>query len=106
MNQIPVSPFPRQSLSVVLENTLYELSLKECNGIMAVSVVRDGATIVSNRRAVAGEPVIPHGYLEEGNFILLTDKEALPYYTDFEGATLFVYITRDELTALRGGAYV
>lgn len=102
MKEIPIKVFPRQSLSVVLENVLYELSLKECNGIMAVSVMRDGVAIVSNRRAVAGMPVIPPGYLEQGNFIFLTANDELPYYTDFAGAGTFVYVTREELTDIRG----
>lgn len=97
MKEIPIKQFPRQSLSVVLEGSLYELSLKECNGIMAVTVVRDGVTIVSNRRAVAGVPVIPSGYLEEGNFLILTNNEDLPYYTKFEGSDIFVYVTAEEL---------
>lgn len=97
MKTIPLKQFPRQSLSVVLENSLYELSLKECNGIMAVTVVRDGETIVSNRRAVAGAPVIPSRYLNSGNFFILTNNDTLPYYTEFEGSNVFVWMTNEEI---------
>jgi len=97
MKVIPLKQFPRQSLSVVLENSLYELSLKECNGIMAVTVVRDGETIVSNRRAVAGAPVIPSRYLNSGNFFIFTNNDALPYYTEFEGSNVFVWMTNEEI---------
>lgn len=106
MKQIPIRAFPRQSLSVVLENALYTLSLKECNGVMAASVTRDGVTLVSNRRVVAGMPVIPPGYLEQGNFIFVTADDALPYYTEFEGSDTLVYVTRDELAAIREGSDV
>lgn len=103
MKEIPIKKFPRQSLSVVLEGSLYELSLKECNGIMAVTVVRDGVTIVSNRRAVAGVPVIPAEYLEQGNFLIATTGEELPYYTGFEGSDAFIYLTSEELEDVRSG---
>lgn len=97
MKQIPLKAFPRQSLSVVLEGALYELSLKECNGIMAASVTRDGAVIVNNRRAVAGAPIIPSRYLNDGNFFIITDNDELPYYTAFEGGDVFVWMTNEEI---------
>lgn len=97
VKQIPLKVYPRQSLSVVLEGSLYEISLKECSGIMAVTVVRDGEGIVSNRRAVAGMPVIPSRYLNDGNFILLTDNDELPYYTEFEGSNVLVWVTNEEI---------
>lgn len=97
MKLIPLKPFPRQSLSVVLEGALYELSLKECNGIMAVSVTRDDAVIVNNRRAVAGAPIIPSRYLNDGNFFIITDNDELPYYTAFEGSDVFVWMTNEEI---------
>jgi len=97
MKEIPLKQFSRQSLSVVLENSLYELSLKECNGIMAVTVVRDGETIVSNRRAVAGSPIIPSRYLNDGNFFILTNNADLPYYTGFESSDTFIFLTNEEI---------
>lgn len=97
MKQIPLKSFPRQSLSVLLEGSLYELSLKECNGIMAVTVVRDGVTIVSNRRAVAGMPIIPSRYLNDGNFVIVTDNDDFPYYTEFEASNVFVWMTNEEI---------
>lgn len=97
MKQIPLKSFPRQSLSVVLEGSLYELSLKECNGIMAVTVVRDGATIVNNRRAVAGMLIIPSRYLNDGNFVIVTDNDELPYYSEFEASNAFVWMTNEEI---------
>lgn len=97
MKQIPLKSFPRQSLSVVLEGALYEISLKECNGIMAVSVTRDGEVIVNNRRAVAGAPIIPSRYLNDGNFFIITDNDELPYYTAFEGVDVFVWMTNEEI---------
>ena len=97
MKEIPLKQFPRQSLSVVLENSLYELSLKECNGIMAATVIRDGETIVNNRRVCAGTPIIPSRYLSDGNFFILTNGDDLPYYTGFESSNTFVFLTNEEM---------
>lgn len=101
MKEIPIKVFARQSLSVMLEQSLYEISLKECNGIMAATVIRDGVTIVSNRRVCAGMTIIPEGHLEEGNFVILTENGEIPYYTGFESTDVMVYLTIDETQELR-----
>ena len=64
---------------------------------MAVTVIRDGEMIVNNRRAVAGMPIIPSRYLNDGNFIIVTDNDELPYYTNFEGDNVFVWVTNEEI---------
>lgn len=101
MKEIPIKVFARQSLSIMLEQSLYEISLKECNGIMAATIIRDGVTLISNRRICAGMTIIPEGYLEEGNFVILTENGEIPYYTDFESSNVLIYLTIEEVTALR-----
>lgn len=101
MKEIPLKVFARQSLSIMLEQSLYEISLKECNGIMAATIIRDGVTIVSNRRVCAGMTIIPEGHLEEGNFVILTENGEIPYYTGFESTDVMVYFTVEEVESLR-----
>lgn len=101
MKEIPLKVFARQSLSIMLEQSLYEISLKECNGIMAATIIRDGVTIVSNRRVCAGMTIIPEGHLEEGNFVILTENGEIPYYTGFESTDVMVYFTVEEIAAIR-----
>ena len=101
MKEIPLKVFARQSLSVMLEQSLYEISLKECNGIMAATIIRDGVTVISNRRVCAGMTIIPEGYLEEGNFVILTEDDEIPYYTGFESSNVLVYLTIDEVNDIR-----
>lgn len=101
MKEIPLKVFARQSLSIMLEQSLYEISLKECNGIMAATIIRDGVTIVSNRRVCAGMTIIPEGHLELGNFVILTDNGEIPYYTGFESSNVLVYLTIEEVESLR-----
>lgn len=101
MKKIPIKVLARQSLSVMLEQSLYEITLKECNGIMAATIVRDDVTLIENRRVCAGMTIIPEGYLEEGNFVILTINGEIPYYTNFESTDELVYLTMDEVSDIR-----
>lgn len=102
MQLIPLMQVERQSLSILVENTQYEISVKDCNGIMAVTIVRDSVTVVENRRAVASVPVIPAGPRETGNFIFSTQNGDLPYWDQFGGTQQFFYLTVEEMEAFRG----
>lgn len=102
MQEIPIKSLERQSLSVLLEGSLYDLSIRECNGIMAMSIVRDGINILDNRRVCAGVLAIPFEYLEYGNFMLINPTDEIPYFNQFESTTRLVYLTYSEMEALRG----
>ena len=101
MRKIPLQVLARQSESVMLEQSLYEIALKECNGIMSATIIRDGVTLVENRRVCAGMTLIPEGYLEEGNFVILTNDGKIPYYTSFESTDELVYLTIEEVNDIR-----
>ncbi len=101
--QIPLIATEKQSLSLLLENIRYDLTVKLCNGIMAVTVIRDGVTVIENRRAVASVPVIPGGPREFGNFIFITQDDDLPYWDKFGGSQQFFYLTVAEMEAMRDG---
>lgn len=102
MQEIPIKSLEKQSLSVVLENSLYELSLKECNGVMAMTITRDGIKLIDNRRICAGVLAIPFEYLEFGNFMLINPTDEIPYFNQFESTTRLVYLTSSEMEAFRG----
>jgi len=102
---IPLQAVPNQSLSVVVDGISYGLLLKTATNLTVVTIIRDNVTILSSTRAVFGTPIIPYGYLEDGNFIFTcTTEDTLPFYTDF-GVTQFLsFYTADELEAIRSGA--
>lgn len=102
MQEIPIKSLEKQSLSVLLEGSLYELSLRECNGVMAMSITRDGINLVENRRVCAGVLAIPFEYLEYGNFMLINPTDEIPYFNQFESSTRLVYLTSSEMEAIRG----
>lgn len=101
MEIIPLLSVERQSLSALLEDTLYSIEIKECNGIMAVTISADGETLVEGRRAAAMVPVIPEGPREIGNFVFSTMNDALPYWDQFGAGQQFLYLTAGEIEELR-----
>lgn len=102
MIDVTLQALPNQSLSIQLGDSRYDITLKETNGVMCASIVRDGVTAVENVRLVAGAPVLPYRYLEDGNFVMFTQDDDLPYYTAFGATQFLTYLTAAEVAALRG----
>jgi len=104
MQEIALSNIPNQSLSVRLEDAQYDITLKACDGVMGVTIVRDNEVLISNVRAVCGVGLLPYRYLEEGNFFIDTLDDELPDYTKFGISQSLIYVTQAELAAIRAGA--
>lgn len=103
MQTIGIQAIPNQSFSVRLDNQLYDFSIKSTSGVMSVTIARNGETILSNSRCVAGVPLIPYQYLENGNFIILTSNGDYPDYTQFGITQTLVYASEEELETIRAG---
>lgn len=102
MTDVPLQAVPNQQLSIQLGLFRYDLTVKQAAGVMSASVVRDGVTILENVRLVAGTPLLPYAYQEDGNFALTTNDGDLPDYTQFGITQYLVYLTAEELATLRG----
>jgi hypothetical protein len=98
---IPLEPIVNQKFSTRLDNSRYEITIKETRGIMAVTILRDDVTIVDSVRAVAGVPLIPYAYLESGNFAFSTANDELPDWTKFGTTQNLIYAGSDELEIIR-----
>lgn len=101
MKEIPLEVVERQNFTITLDNSLYDITIKECNGIMAATIIRDGVKLVDNRRICAGMTLIPEGHLEQGNFAFITDNDNIPYYTRFGSTDILLYATVAEVEELR-----
>lgn len=101
MIDVGIAALPNQSLSIQLEERFYDIHLREANGVMAATIERDGAVLVSAMRITAGTPLLPYRYQEAGNFLMLTDAEAIPYWDQFNVTQFLVYLTPEELAAYR-----
>lgn len=101
MIDIGIAALANQALSIQLDGRFYEIELRDANGVMSASIVRDGVAIVSNMRVTAGTPLLPYRYQEAGNFIMTTEGDALPYWGQFGVTQFLVYLDAAELAAYR-----
>lgn len=93
---------PNQVVTARLGGARFELRLRDIGGMMAVDVTRGDVPILRGMRAVAGTPVIPFRYLEDGagNLIFLSAEDSpdlLPYWPDFGTRTRLIYASDEEL---------
>lgn len=100
MELISLSAISNQKFSVQLESKRYIITIKETKGVMSCTIVREDETIVDNVRLVAGTPILPYAYMEDGNFILTTENEDLPDWTKFGNGQELYYLSASELEAL------
>lgn len=103
MIEIALVALPNQSFSLRLDSNLYNLTIKETNGCMCATIVRNNVTLLSNVRLVAQFPIIPYIYLEAGNFIISTLDDDLPDWTKFGISQTLLYVSEAELGELRAG---
>ena len=100
MFEIDLSPIPRQSFSIRLEEDNYDIRIYLCNNIMAIDLVRNNEVLFTGMRLTAGYQIIPYEYLEKGNFVIITANDEYPDYTHFGIDQFLIYLTAAELAAL------
>jgi len=103
MLELTLQPIPNQSFTARLGDSNYQIRIHSCQGIMVMDVTRDNIEIIKGARMVAGYPVIPYEYLEDGNFFMLTADDELPNYTQFGDDQFLFYVTAEEIGELRAG---
>lgn len=67
---------------------------------MCADVSRDGLTILSGVRILAGEALIPYRYLQTANFIFLTQNDENPQWQQFGRSQVFIFLSALEIAAL------
>jgi hypothetical protein len=104
MIDIGLAAVANQSLSVQLGERNYVIDFHEANGVMCVTLTRDGVVLVSGSRVTGGTPLLPYRYLEsgEGNFLVTVDNEEIPYWDQFGNTQFLVYLSAEELAVFRG----
>lgn len=102
MRTIPLVATPNQRFTVTIDNVRYDVAIKVARGVMACDVAIDGVQILTGSRVLAGEMLIPFRYMENGNFILLTENGDLPAYEQFGNTQTLVFFTAAEMGAIRG----
>ena len=105
MYSVPLAAIPNQQVSVRLEGALFSLTVKAARTLMAVTITRDGETVVSGVRCLPDTPLIPYRHMEgvAGNFYFFTAGGEYPHYSRFAGTDRLIYATAAELEVLRNG---
>lgn len=101
MIEIPLDNIPNQSFSITIDNNFYDIKIKESNGVMSLSMLRNNEIVQSSVRMVPGYFLIPYSYKESGNFFMITANDDYPYYDRFGIDQKLFYIPQTELNALR-----
>ena len=100
---LPLAAIPNQKVSARLEGALFELTIKVVRNLMAITIAKDGETLVSGVRCVPGQPLIPFRYLAgaTGNFYFFTANGEYPHFTRFGSTDMLAYATAAELAGVR-----
>lgn len=110
MIQIPLTVNPNQALTITLDSNIYDINIQACRdnadgstGVLGVDITRNGVVIVTGVRPVAGFPIIPAEYLEDGNFIFSTMNEEYPDWRQFGTTQYLIFASKAEIEALNVG---
>jgi hypothetical protein len=101
MLQLPIQAIPNQEFQALLDGNSWDITIRSTNGVMSLTLMLNGATVIENIRCVAGSLVIPSQYEESGNFLFLTANNQLPDYTVFGTTQSFIYVSAAELATFR-----
>lgn len=101
METVSIQAIPNQTLTIVLNQIRWDMTIKSTNGTVSVSITKDGVLLIENARATAGMRIIPAKYQEDGNFAIITTNNEIPDYTKFGITQSLVYVTQDELDVIR-----
>jgi hypothetical protein len=95
MRLIPLDATPNQSLSVVLDGSFYQLTIKDAVGVPCMTITRDNVTIIEGIRMVAGELIVQPQWLLVGrNFFLQTLNGDVADFRNF-GVNQFLFYIGD-----------
>lgn len=112
MQYIPIAAIPNQLLQVSIDQNQYSLAIyaiaadydefnNPFNVIMAVDITINNIVILTGLRVVAGYPIIPYEYLENGNFAFQTQNDDYPDYSQFNITQNLIYASATELAEIR-----
>ncbi len=103
MLQINLAAIPYQALSVNIDTVRYDLRIFLATNVMCADLSINGTPILTSNRLVAGAFMIPYRYLENGNFLITTLNDDIPYYEQFGTTQFLTYLSQAELESYRNG---
>lgn len=102
MQNIPIQAIPSQSFSYIdPAGNSWTVSIKLVIDEIAFSFTLNGTLLIQNITAVAGYRIIPYDYLENGNFVLVTQSQQVPNYTQFGLTQSLIFLEAADILAFR-----
>lgn len=98
--QIPITSTPNQSLTVVINDISYEITLRLVENIMEFSLSVNGSKVTDGERCFPNQFILPYPYmLNGGNFIFKTENEEYPNWENFGSTCQLLFYTTEEMSA-------
>lgn len=103
MLEINLAPIPNQAFSVTINSIHYDLRIFLATNVMCCDLSINSVAILTSMRLVSNGFIIPYSYLENGNFLITTLNDELPYYEQFGTTQFLTYLTQAEIDGLNYG---
>lgn len=103
MQNIRLDAIPNQSFNFNIDDSVYKITVKECGGVMGVTVLKNETVLVENTKALPRVFLLPYKYLDSANFVFITAEDELPYYTEFNNTVFLLYLNPSEIAGLNNG---
>lgn len=104
MQTLDLANVSSQSFSTTLDNDRYVIGIYQTAGCMSCDINRNEVDLVTGYRITSGAFMIPFSSQgTSGNFILVTQNDDLPDYTQFNTTQILTYLTAAEMAAAVGG---
>lgn len=102
MQTVPIQAIPVQTFTYIdPSNNIWDIGIRNVAEQMAFSFSRNGVVLIQNCCAVAGYRLVPYDYLEDGNFVLITQNYQIPDYTQFGTTQTLVFLEQSEIDVFR-----
>lgn len=105
MQTIALANVSNQNFTTTLDSNRYEIAIYQVGSTMACDIAVNEVSVVTGSRITPGEFLIPFAAYQgvNGNFILVTQNDALPDYTLFGTSQIMTYMSAAEIAAAVGG---
>lgn len=101
MKSIEIDATANQQFSVTVDGNRWDFVIKQAVTSMIADIRLNDLDILTGIRIVAETPFIPYKHLQgSGNFILLTERDEIPYWKLFGVDQFMVYASAAEIAEL------
>ena len=99
---VDLQPLRSQQVFVQLDNVQHELRVYQSGGGVAYDLTRENVVVLQGQRLIVNSPLIPYGYLSNGNLILISTSDNLADYNEFGLTQTLMFFSGSELEAING----